>query len=65
VKMITFRNYDGVEVSIPMNQIQMVQKPSGRVHDWGCLMLMNGTRIGFESDSVAGRIIQEMMEDSE
>lgn len=65
MKMITFTDYDGVSVSIPMGRVLMVRKPSGLVHDHGSLTLISGTSISFNAESTATRIIHEMMEETE
>jgi hypothetical protein len=65
MRMVTFSDYNGCEVSVPLSHIQAVRAPSGRVNDFGDLLLTSGQRYGFNSDSTARRIIQEMMEDTQ
>jgi len=60
MKLIEFSDYDGNRVSVRADLIESVRRPSGRVHDHGGLMLVSGRYHGFQSDSTAEQILQEL-----
>lgn len=60
MKLSTFSDYDGHQVTVRADLIESVRQPSGRVHDHGGLMLTSGRSHSFNSDSTAKRIEQEL-----
>lgn len=60
MKLITFTNYDGVSITVPLCEIESIREPSGRVNDHGGLILKSGRGWSFHSDSTATNIKAEL-----
>lgn len=56
MKLFSFTNYDHVEVTIPLTQVESIRFPSGRVHDMGGVTLVSGRVINFCCDGTAQKL---------
>lgn len=60
-----FSDFDGRDTVIPLNVVEQVCFPSGRVHDHGGVRLISGRYISFQSDSTAQRLSDALAQEAE
>lgn len=65
MKMISFQDSNGREISVPSHRVVAVEHSNGRVHDEGRLLLDSGASYGFLNTSTARDVEKQLQKEPE